>query len=130
MRHNIEGGHGNCSRQDDMETLNSVQDRCDIDRSTSKRISDVMIARRYDLELRQKPAKDDHDYGDVPNAMELSEFKEAVISYVAGYIVKMVQKKIKCLQCVSALTTSKEKLPDLFVMWKTKEDLNCPRWDF
>ena len=28
MRHNIEGGHGNCSRQDDTEILNSVQDRC------------------------------------------------------------------------------------------------------
>ena len=126
MRHQIEGGHGNCSRQDDTEILNSVQDRCDIDRSTSKGISDVTIARRYDLELRQEPAKDDHDYGDVPNAMELSEFKEAVISYVAGYVVKMVQKKIKCLQCLAALTTSKEKLSDLFVTWKTKGGLNLP----
>ena len=58
--------------------------------------------------------------------MELSEFKEAVISYVAGYVVKMVQKKIKCLQCLAALTTSKEKLPDLFVTWKTKGGLKLP----
>ena len=57
MRHNIEGGHGNCSRQDDTEILNSMQDRRDIDRSTSKGISDVTIARRYDLELRQRTSQ-------------------------------------------------------------------------
>ncbi|CAB4044834.1 Hypothetical predicted protein [Paramuricea clavata] len=53
MRHNIEGGRGNSTPQDDTEILNSVQDQ-------------------HELELRQ-PAADDHDYCDVLNAMELSE---------------------------------------------------------
>jgi hypothetical protein len=48
----------------------------------------VAIARRYDLEMRQ-PAADDHDYCDVSNAMELSEYKEAAISYIAGYEKKI-----------------------------------------
>ena len=96
MRHNIEGGRGNCTPQDDTEILNSVQDQHEIN-SVHTGISDVAIARRYDLEMRQ-PAADDHDYCDVSNAMELSEYKEAAISYIAGYVVKMVEKKIHCPQ--------------------------------
>ena len=47
--------------------------------------------------------------------MELSEYKEAAISYIAGYVVKMVEKKIHCPQC-----------PDLFVTWKTNGGLKLP----
>ncbi|CAB4024443.1 Hypothetical predicted protein, partial [Paramuricea clavata] len=124
MRHNIEGGRGNCTPQDDTEILNSVQDQHEIN-SVATGISDVAIARRYDLELR-RPAADDHDYCDVSNAMELSEYKEAAISYIAGYVVKMVEKKIHCPQCLAVLTTSKESIPDLFVTWKTNEGLKLP----
>ena len=77
-RHNIEGGRGNCAPQDDTEILNSVQDQHEIN-SLLTAISDVAIARRYDLALRP-PAADDHDYCDVSNAMELSEYKEDPIS--------------------------------------------------
>ena len=124
MRHNIKGGRGNCTPQDDTEILSSVKDQHDID-SQPTGISDVAIARRYDLELRE-PAAADHDYCDVPNAIELSEYKEAAISYIAGYVVKMVEKKIHCLQCQTALTSTKELLPDLFVTWKTNGGLKLP----
>ena len=72
----------------------------------------MAIARRYDLGLRQ-PAATDHDYCDFSNAIELSEYKEAAISYIAGYVVRMVEKKIHCPQCIAALTTSKESVPAL-----------------
>ncbi|CAB4041035.1 THAP domain-containing 9, partial, partial [Paramuricea clavata] len=124
MRHNIEGGRGNCTPQDDTEILNSVQDQHEIN-SLPTGISDVAIARRYDLTLRP-PAADDHDYCDVSNAMELSEYKEAAISYIAGYVVRMVEKKIHCPQCIAALTTNKENIPDLFVTWKTNGGLRLP----
>jgi hypothetical protein len=57
--------------QDDTEILNSVQDQHEIN-SLPTGVSDVAIARRYDLVLRP-PAADDHDYCVVSNAMELSE---------------------------------------------------------
>ncbi|CAB3985600.1 Hypothetical predicted protein [Paramuricea clavata] len=104
------------------EILNSVQDQQEIN-SVSTGISDVAIARRYDLEVRQ-PAADDHNCCDVSNAMELSEYKEVAISYIAGYVVKMVEKKIHCPQCLAALTTSKENIPDIFVTWKMNGGLN------
>ena len=77
------------------------------------------------MELRP-PAADDHDYCDVSNALELSEYKEAAISYIAGYVVRMVEKKIHCPQCIAALTTNKESIPDLFVTWKTNGGLRLP----
>jgi len=76
------------------------------------------------LELQQ-PAATDHDYCDVPNAIELSEYKEAAISYIAGYVVKMVEKN-SLFQCQTALTLTKELLPDLFVTWKTNAGLKLP----
>ncbi|CAB4015286.1 Hypothetical predicted protein [Paramuricea clavata] len=121
-------GRGNCTPQDDTDILNSVQDQHEIN-SLPTGISDVAIARRYDLALRP-PAADDHDYCDVSNAMELSEYKEAARSYIAGYVVKMVEKKIHCPQCVTALTTNKENIPDLFITWKTNGGLRLPSSDF
>ena len=67
--------------------------------------SDGTLARRYDRELRV-PSEQGHDYADVPNVSELSEYKEAAISYIAGNVVKMVVKRISCPKCVSALTVS------------------------
>ena len=123
MRHNIEGGRGNCSPQDDTEILNGVKDQCDM--NNSQPATDVAIARRYDLELRE-PVASDHDYCDVPNSIVLSDYKEAVISYVAGFVVKMVEKKIHCMKCLAALKTTKENIPDLFVAWKTNGGLKLP----
>ena len=35
-------------------------------------------------------------------------YKEAVIVYIAGYVVKMVRKKIRCSTCLDALICSRE----------------------
>ncbi len=107
MRHNITGGRGNCVPQDDTEMLSNVEDESNSKSSTIE-IKDVMIARRYDLALRPEPAATDHDYCDVPNVMELSEFKTSAISYIAGYVVRMVERTIHCLKCLAALKTTKE----------------------
>ena len=125
MRHNITGGRGNCVPQDDTEMLNSVEEQSN-SKSLTIEIDDVTIARRYDLALRDEPTATDHDYCDVPNVMELSEFKTSAISYIAGYVVRMVERKIHCLKCLAALTTTKEKVPDLFVVWKSNGGLKLP----
>ncbi len=92
MRHNITGGRGNCVPQDDTEMLSNVEDESNSKSSTIK-IEDVTIARRYDLALRDEPTATDHDYCDVPNVLELSEFKTSAISYIAGYVVRMWREK-------------------------------------
>jgi len=39
----------------------------------------------------------------MPSRALLSEYKQAVVVYIAGYVVRMVQKRIKCTDCQSAL---------------------------
>ena len=92
MRHQITGGRGNCIPQDDTEMLSNFEDNSNR-KSSRIEIDQVTIARKYDLALRPEPVTTDHDYSDAPNVMELTEFKSAAISYIAGYVVRMVQKK-------------------------------------
>ena len=91
MRHTIERGQGNCKPQDDTKILDTIEDQCNVN-SLPTGTLDISIARRYDLQLRQ-PATIDHDYCDVSNAIELSEYKEAAISYIAGFVAKMAKKE-------------------------------------
>ena len=92
--------------------------------SSRVEIDEITIARRYDLTLRPEPSvASDHDYCDVPNDIELSEFKSAAISYIAGCVVRIMQKKTNCVKCIFALRTTKEKMPDLFVAWKSNGGL-------
>ena len=93
MRHDITGGRGNCIPLDDTEMLS---DGDDWTKGISSRIEidEITIARRYDLTLRPEASvASDYDYCDVPNDIELSKFKSAAISYIAGYVVRMMQKK-------------------------------------
>ena len=92
MRHQINGGRGNCIPQNDTEMLSNFEDNSNR-KSSRIEIDQVTIVRKYDLALRPEPVTTDHDYCDAPNVMELSEFKSAAISYIAGYVVRMVQKK-------------------------------------
>ena len=125
MRHQVTGGRGNCIPQDDTEMLSNFEDNNN--RKFSRiEIDQVTIVRKYDLALRPEPVTTDHGYCDAPNVMELSEFKSAAISYIAGYVVRMVQEKIHCLKGLAALTTTKKKIPDLFVVWKSNGGLKLP----
>ena len=86
---------------------------------------DISIAQRYDLQLRQ-PATIVHDYCDASNAMELSEYKEAAISYIAGFVAKMAKKRICCPECVSTLSVSSNTAQMSFVTWKNNGGLTIP----
>lgn len=37
---------------------------------------------------------------------DLSEYKQSVIAYISGYVVKMIEKKIHCQECLLALESS------------------------
>ena len=94
MRHNIKNGNGNCSIMDNTSIL-TIQN---VTQST------VSLARRYDL-VNRPPVETDHDYADTPNYEEISKYKEAAVSYIAGFVVRMVKKRMHCELCVAALTS-------------------------
>ena len=70
-----------------------------------KALSQILIKKNY-LAYRP-PSQCDHDYGEIPNitrsSYEFSEFKEAAIGYIAGFVGKSLGKRILCYLCHTAL---------------------------
>ena len=122
MRHMIEGGDGNCTAQDKTKILDNIEDQCTFN-SVQTSLIDMQNIRRYDLEPREVPQATDHDYCDIPNIIMVSEYKEAVISYIAGFVAKKAVNKIGCPSCVAALTTDHL---TAFVAWKSNGGLTIP----
>ncbi len=65
-----------------------------------------MLICKYDLDLMRKPMTIEHDYADfVPlPGPSLSLHKRATLTYIAGYVVKVVCRTIHCEDCIDALT--------------------------
>jgi len=100
MRHNIKNGTGNCILRD-TTTILHVEPQSQ---------SSISIAWKYDLILQDSPVHDDHDYADVPNFEQVSEYKEAAINYIAGFVVKIMKRKVNCMVCTEALTAPNGKV--------------------
>ena len=68
--------------------------------------SDVSLCKQ----LGQEPTQIDHDYADMPPYVPcISQYKEASISYIAGYVIRMVKKKTPCEQCQDALVDAEKR---------------------
>ena len=70
----------------------------------------------------------DHDYCDSPNITNLSEYKQAANSYIAGYVAKTVQKQLMCPNCSDVLGSQHNipaskllALKDRGKLWKPSE---------
>lgn len=95
---------------------------------------DAAVARFYDLRNRQ-PLVDDHDYADVPNFCNISEYKHAAVAYISGFVVRMVRKRLSCAQCLLALersdtaATMEVDIGTTFLEFKTHGGLVVPSRD-
>ena len=81
--------------------------------------------RRYDL-LERNPLKSEHDYSDAPNVTHLTDYKAAAISYIAGYVVKMANKQLYCMQCANALGSKSHPAYSDFMAMKDRGGLFKP----
>ena len=104
VRHEISSSSGNCRVLDFTSVLHvSESNTChQLDQENE------VIARCYDM-IPREPAASDHDYADVPNMPVLSTYKEAVVEYIAGYVVKSTEKAIACTECKLALRAQDER---------------------
>jgi len=98
MRSHIKGGSGNCKSD---STVMLYLDETYTENKEDN-ITTTALKRKYDLDDRA-PLKCDHDYCDTPNVSTLSEFKDSAISYIAGYVVRMVKRITSCKNCCDAL---------------------------
>ena len=126
LRSSIEGGKGNCQKQEQVDILHIIGDSCNVN-GEEITITEASLIRKYDPRFRPTPIQSDHDYADAPNFANLSEFKKSAISYIAGYAAKMAEKKIMCIVCSKALGSPKQQdvLPS-FLKFKDRGGLFKP----
>lgn len=111
VRHQVKKGTGNCLLRDSTAILDSTP-AC------------VNIARRVDVESVEVLVPEDDTFSDLPDVNYLSEYKEAAISYITGFIVKKMKQKITCLPCSQALTSDESVHP--FLALKDRGGLQKP----
>ena len=121
MRSAIQGGRGNCDEQDKTSILYAVGDTCTVS-GQQLSLTNVALIKKYDLTERPT-LQEDHDYSDTPNMALLSEYKEAAISYIAGYVVKMVKKLNACMTCCDAIGSISGNPPTNFMKMKDRGGL-------
>ena len=121
MRSAIKGGRGNCDEQDKTSILYAVGDTCTVS-GQQLSLTNVALIKKYDLTERPT-LQEDHDYSDTPNMALLSEYKEAAISYIAGYVAKMVKKLNACMTCCDALGSISGNPPTNFMKMKDRGGL-------
>ena len=93
MRSTIEGGNGNCQKRDATDILHVIDDTCNVN-NEDVTITNAALIRKYDLYIAERrPIMHDHDYSEAPNVVNLSEIKKASVSYIAGYVGTMTEKK-------------------------------------
>ena len=124
MRTNVKGGQGNCIRQDMTGILNVTGDTYRV-REHDITITDAALARKYDITDKNFQQLD-HDYAEIPNITSISEYKQAAISYIAGYVAKMASKKLLCITCIAALGSKTRKPVHTFISFKDRGGLWKP----
>ena len=126
VRHEIKAVGGNCIPVDDTTILHVTSDLI-TKRDGQLDILDMSVVRQYDLNL-DIPTDVEHDYSSLYNYGHLSAYKEYVIPYISGFVVKMVRKRIKCPVCLSALTLQSDDIFDnfMFISFKNKGGLIKP----
>ena len=101
-RHEVKAA-GNCNVLDNTSILYAVKDSAAV-RKVRTDVADISTICRYDLEIRQTPIRNDHDYIDAPNFNHLSTYKVAAVDYIACYVLKMVKKCFKFVKAQKSAT--------------------------
>ena len=106
LRSSIQGGKGNVTPRDSTKILHLMNDICKVD-GKKMTTSEAGTLRNYEEELEEISLINDADYNDALEVDQLSEFKTQIISYIAGYVVKMTIKQIACVDCCQVLCSKK-----------------------
>ncbi len=125
LRSSIQGQNGNCQKQDNTDILEAIGDSYKAKNQTVT-VDDAAVIRKYDLEENSQYQADDDDFSDAPTISTLSEFKTAAVSYIASYVVQMVQRKITCSTCSEALGSKQHNSQSSFITLKDRGGLIKP----
>ena len=95
MHHNIKASGGNCKKLDSTYILEAQP--CAGTDDSGVTVSDVTLARKYDLTVECRDDMEDVTESEIQQAAQIttcsSEFKFAVVSYTAGFVCRMVKRQ-------------------------------------
>lgn len=101
----ISGRGGNC-RVFDSTTVLTVPST-----SIEKQLQsyDISLYRKYNLDFSQHQVHN-HDYDLISNFVELTEVSSNIVTYISGYVLKMLQRTVKCIDCLEGSSTTSERV--------------------
>lgn len=91
LHHDIKSINGNCIAQDQTNILTVTSTK------TKLEITDIHLNRRNDEIYRIL------DEMQLSLPLELNEYTENVISYISGYVIRMIQRQLHCPICLASL---------------------------
>ena len=124
LRSHIEGERGNCTKRDPINILSVLKDSCTVN-GKEITISNAAIIRKYDLD-GENYENTAPDYSDSPNISTISPYKQAAISYIAGYVGKKVKESTCCTECSMALGSVSGQASSSFLVLKDNGNLFKP----
>lgn len=73
----------------------------------SNTILDTSLIKKYNLDITEYIT--DHDYDVLPTFIDITNNAENVITYISGFVIKMLKKRIACPKCIcSTLLASQD----------------------
>lgn len=98
----VRGEGGNCQVLDATSMLSINTERA----STSV---DMACLKKNDISIENEIIAE-HNYDITSNFVALSEYIENVVTYMGGYVLKMLNKTVKCEECLELLHASDEEI--------------------
>ena len=122
MRHSIKAT-GNCIERDETYIIGIIRDSS-TESGEVVSCGAINIARKYEM-IDRPTCIAEHIYSEMPHVVRHSEYKEAAVAYIAGYVVNMVMKRISCERCHEALVANRAER-HRFVVHKSRGGLQQP----
>lgn len=105
---NIPGAGGNCKI---LEATSILSISSSIKSNKTATTIDVSILRKYNLQPEDFIAEDEYDI--LPSNLGINILIDNIVSYIAGYAVIMIKRKIKCGECLLGCYLDVDDIPEV-----------------
>lgn len=85
-------------------------------------LGDIHVMKKYDIQIVEDTIHD-HDYV-MPINIPLTDLIHNVVAYIAGYVIKMTERIIKCPICIETLRNHGDSaIPNLALLFRKKWEI-------
>lgn len=78
---------------------------------------DLYDVRKHNIHYHQYiESMQDHNYDVLSKEISLTDYSENVVSYIAGYVIRMMKKTVHCEECLSLLIEENPNQPNYYLI--------------